>query len=131
MDFLDRSWNAAVQQVVKQPCKVPTEPFCGYSSSSDLGRDRWRGEVGPTGTLEADRRANCGVAYSTKIRRTVNKVVDVLVPQNDVLEALQFQLLAISQKDQRKRCVVESGKEEFFTDAHELKKRFDECNTKD
>ena len=56
--------------------------------------------------------------------------MDVLVPQNDVLEALQFQLLAISQKDQRKRSDVESGKEENFTDAHELKKRFDECNTK-
>ena len=46
--------------------------------------------------------------------------------QDDVLEALQFQLLAISQKDQRKRTDVKSGKEEFFTDAHELKKRFDE-----
>ena len=60
----------------------------------------------------------------------MNKVVDVLVPQNDVLEAPQFQLLAISQKDQRKRSDVESGKEENFTDAYELKKRFDECNTK-
>ena len=54
----------------------------------------------------------------------------ILVPQDDVLEALQFQLLAISQKDQRKRTDVKSGKEEFFTDAHELKKRFDERNQK-
>ena len=45
-----------------------------------------------------------------QIAEHIEKIVDVLVPQDDVLEALQFQVLAISHEIQRKRSDVESGK---------------------
>ena len=53
-----------------------------------------------------------------------SKIVDVPVPQDDVLQALQFQALANSHEIQRKRSNVESGKKEFVTKTHELAKQW-------
>ena len=52
----------------------------------------------------------------------------VPVPQDDVLEALQFQVLAISREIQRKRSDEDSDKKEFVTETHELTKRLGTCS---
>ena len=51
-----------------------------------------------------------------KFRRTATQTVDVFVPQDDVLEALQFPVLANSHEIQRKRPDVKSDQKEFLTD---------------
>ena len=51
------------------------------------------------------------------------QIVDALVSQDDVLSPLRFQVLAISNEIQ-KRSDVDSAKEEFLTEAHELAKQW-------
>ena len=48
-----------------------------------------------------------------QISEDSEQIVDVPVPQNDVLEALQFQVRAIFHEIQGKFSDVESGKKEF------------------
>ena len=53
--------------------------------------------------------------------------MDVSVPEVDGLGALQFQVRAISNEILGKFSDVESGKEEFLTKKHELRKRLGRC----
>ena len=56
--------------------------------------------------------------------------MDVLVSQDDALEALQFQFLAISHEIQRTPSDVESDEKEFVTEALASEKCLDECKKK-
>ena len=52
-----------------------------------------------------------------------------IVPQVDVLEALQFQVRAISYEIQGMFFDVESGKEEFLTKTDELRRQYEDQRT--
>ena len=86
----------------------------------------------------------CGCASSTDYERPVEvfkfvpqesfsdriceQIVDVPVPQVDELEALQFQVSAISHEMHGKCSDGNSSSEEFLTKTHELDMQLGECS---
>ena len=57
-------------------------------------------------------------------------IVDVFVSQDDVLEAIKLQDVAILHESQRTRSNVESDEKEFVTVAHELATQRGICSMK-
>ena len=63
----------------------------------------------------------CNLHHRRNFREWIcEQVLDVPVPQVEMLPALHFQVRATSHEIQGKCSDVESGKEEFFTQTHEL-----------
>ena len=62
--------------------------------------------------------------------RICEQIVDVPVPQVDELEALQFQVRAISHEMHGKCSDGKSSSEEFLTKTHELEMQLGECSKK-
>ena len=102
--FVDVPISLGVEEIVEVVGLVPQariqqrfDEQC--ASTTDCGRDCRRVQNCTTGAIS---------------ERICEKIVDVPVPQVDMLEALQFQGRAISDEIQRKCTDVDSSKEEFF-----------------
>ena len=84
-----------------------------------ISRRRFRGCWNCVREWQEDRRQPCWL--SPQRSEDSEQIVDVLVSQDDVLEALRLQVLAISHEIQRTRSDVESGAKEFCKKRWEIR----------